>query len=109
MNLRIENDVGQVILKISNHKSDATKVMLKVPVNFQPLVVYVMKWCATLGVTEIGNSWAGNTYWMQEANREQVLAAVGRLLAGEALPEVDIPEPTEPDESDYKDSEDLVS
>lgn len=109
MNLRIENDVGQVILKISNHKSDPTKAMLKVPVNFTPLIAYVAKWCSTLGVTELGNSWAGGTYWMQEANREQVIAAVGRLLAGEALPVVDIPEPTEPDESDYKDSEELVS
>jgi hypothetical protein len=109
MNLRIENDSGQALLKISNHKSDPTKAMVKVPVNFPPLIVYVTKWCAALGVTEMGSAWAGNTYWMQEVNKDQVLAAVGRLLSGEALPEVDIPAPTEPDEADYKDEEGLVS
>jgi len=109
MNLRIENDSGQVVLKISNHKSDPTKAMVKVPVNSPPLIVYVTKWCAALGVTELGASWAGSTYWMQEASQEQVLTAVGRLLSGETLPEVDIPEPTEPDEADYKDEEELVS
>lgn len=116
MNIRIENDLG-VVLKVSEHKSDPTKVMLKVPAGCAVLITYVAKWCAEMGVTELGSAWEGKAYWMQEANREQVLGAIGQLLSGKVLPEVDMPEVAEEaeeageeeDEDEAEDEEGLSS
>lgn len=114
MNLRIENAAGYPVLKIAAHKSNPGLVVLKIPAGCAPLAIYLSKWCATLGVSSLGNAWAGGNYWMQEADKGQVMGAVERLLAGEALPEVDIPSPAEvlggtgPQEEEQDDEQDEV-
>jgi hypothetical protein len=102
MNFRIETDEGQVVLKFAAHKTDPAKAVIKVPVNYDPGIAYVAQWCQALGVTELGASWPGNIYWMQEVNREQLLAAIGKLLGGEPLPEANFLQSMGPDEADYQ-------
>jgi len=91
MNLRIETDDGQVVLKISAHHTDTGKVLFKVPVGCETAKAWVGKFCSEFGVDSSGNSWAGKTYWMQEVDRGQALAAVGQLLQGKLLPSIEYP------------------
>jgi hypothetical protein len=91
MNLRIETDDGQVVLKISAHHTDTGKALFKVPVGCETLKGWVGKFCVEFGVDSSGNSWAGKTYWMQEVDRGQALAAVGQLLQGKLLPPIEYP------------------
>jgi hypothetical protein len=91
MNLRIENDEGKAMLKISGHKSVVDKLVLKVPAGCEVLQKWVGTFCAEFGITILGGSWSGHSYWMQEVDRVQTMEAVAKLLAGKALPPVEYP------------------